>query len=192
MEFKSFLTDYIQRLYGVLSSLDQNELERFEKLLSSLNERQRVYIIGNGGSAATASHMVNDFGIGLKRRGKLNISAIALADNLASCSAIANDIGYENIFYLQLKDVLTPTDVLIAISCSGNSPNITKAVRYAKEVGATIVGLSGFDGGELKKLSDIVLHSDTRKGEYGLVEDTHMIINHLLYSWFIQKESALK
>ena len=188
MQFKSFISEYIDRLHGLLSSLDKNELEKLEQLLGALNQNQRVYIIGNGGSAATASHMVNDFGIGLKRRDKLNISAIALADNLASCSAIANDTGYENIFYLQLKNVLTPEDVLIAISCSGNSPNITKAVRYAKEVGATVVGFSGFEGGELKHLSDIVLHAQTESGAYGLVEDVHMIINHMLYSWFIQKD----
>lgn len=188
MRFNHFISEYIEHLQKILLSLDKNELEKLERLLGTLNGQQRVYIIGNGGSAATASHMVNDFGIGLKRRGKLNISAIALADNLASCSAIANDTGYENIFYLQLKDLLTPTDVVIAISCSGNSPNITKAVRYAKEIGATVVGFSGFDGGELKQMSDIVLHAQTDTGAYGLVEDVHMIINHMLYSWFIQKD----
>lgn len=188
MQFKLFISEYIDHLHRILSSLDKNELVKLEQLLCTLSGEQRVYIIGNGGSAATASHMVNDFGIGLKRRGKLNISAIALADNLASCTAIANDTGYDNIFYLQLKNVLNPQDVVIAISCSGTSPNIIKAVRYAKEIGATVVGFSGFDGGELTRLSDIVLHAQTNPGEYGLVEDVHMVINHMLYSWFVQKD----
>jgi D-sedoheptulose 7-phosphate isomerase len=191
MNFTSFIDEYLEHLNRVLRALDKNELEKLERLLGSLGEDQRVYIIGNGGSAATASHMVNDFGVGLKRRGKLNITAVALADNLASCSAIANDTGYDNIFYLQLKNVLRAHDVLIAISCSGTSPNIIKAVRYAKEKGATVVGFSGFDGGELNTLSDIVLHAKTEPGEYGIVEDVHMVINHLLYSWFIQKGPVL-
>jgi len=123
----------------------------------------------------------------LKRRNIISIDVVSLGDNHAVTSAIANDIGYENIFYMQLKDILKPEDVVLAISCSGNSPNIVKAVEYANSVGSTVVGVSGFDGGKLKELSNIKFHVDASKGEYGLVEDIHMILDHIIYSYYIQK-----
>ncbi|MDC0933906.1 SIS domain-containing protein, partial [Arcobacteraceae bacterium] len=104
----------------------------------------------------------------------------------------ANDIGYENIFYAQLKRKIKKNDVLIAISCSGNSENIIKAVDYAKEQEAVIVGLTGFDGGKLKKLSNISFHVPTSKGEYGLVEDAHMILDHIIYSYYISLKPETK
>lgn len=188
MNFSSYAENYFQQLHATLQSIDKSEIEKLKNLLDTLNKQQNVYIIGNGGSSATASHMVNDLGVGLQRRDKLNISVISLADNLATCTAIANDTGYENIFYLQLKDKLRPEDVIIAISCSGNSPNIVKAIDYAKEIGSTVVGFSGFDGGRLLEVSDIKIHAETPKNSYGLVEDVHMVINHLLYSWFIESD----
>lgn len=188
MTFKNFTYEYFSKLHTLLQTIDMDEIEKLQNLLLSLKSQDKIYIIGNGGSAATASHMANDFGIGLKRRNKLHISPICLSDNLATCSAIANDTGYENIFYLQLEDILSPHDVLIAISCSGNSPNIIKATNYTKSIGAKVVGLTGFDGGELRKLADISIHAQTNTGEYGLVEDVHMIINHLLYTWNIHKD----
>jgi D-sedoheptulose 7-phosphate isomerase len=182
MDFKSFATNYINNLHQLLLTIDLEEYEAFITLLK--NSTSRIYIIGNGGSASTASHMANDLGIGLKRRDKIALDTVSLSDNISVFSALANDIGYENVFYMQLKHVIKPEDTLIAISCSGNSPNIIKAVDYAKEVGCTIVGLSGFDGGKLKNLSDINLHIETDKNAYGLVEDIHMIINHIIYSYF--------
>ena len=128
--------------------------------------------------------MVNDLAIGLKIRDIKTINAISLSDNSAINFAIANDIGFENVFYMQLKGILKPNDIIIAISCSGNSLNIIKAIKYAKEIGSKIVGLTGFDGGDLKRLSDIKIHFETNKGEYGLVEDAHSIVNHLLIDYF--------
>ena len=130
--------------------------------------------------------MVNDLGVGLRRRGIINFNIMSLGDNSAVTSAIANDIGFENIFYMQIEGILKADDVIIAISCSGNSPNITKAIEYAKKVGSTIIGVTGFDGGELKKLSDINFHVDAPKGEYGFVEDVHMILDHMIYSYYIE------
>ena len=120
-------------------------------------------------------------------RCNLDGSSISLCDNIPVLTALANDVGYENIFYAQIKDRIKENDVLIAISCSGTSPNIIKAVKYAREVGSTVVGLSGFDGGMLKGLSDINYHVQTSKGKYGLVEDLHMILDHLLYSYYIDR-----
>ncbi|WCE29866.1 SIS domain-containing protein [Vibrio sp. SCSIO 43137] len=190
MEIKDFTLKYVNDLKAHLDAIDTevvaqivDEIEKVSKTGSTF------YVIGNGGSSATASHWANDFAIGLKRRGILAIDMVSLGDNAAVTSAIANDIGYENIFYMQLKDVLKPEDVILAISCSGNSPNIVTAVEYAKQIGSTVIGASGFDGGKLKQLSDIEFHVDTEKDEYGLVEDIHMILDHIIYSYYIQKAS---
>jgi len=189
----NFIEQYVNKLTKLLSSIDKNSIENIVELLEkTIQNKSTIYIIGNGGSAATASHMVNDFGIGLKRRDIRNFNVVSLADNTPVCSAIANDIGYENIFYMQLKGNLKKDDLVIAISCSGNSDNIIKAVKYAKEVGSSVIGLTGFDGGELKQLSDINFHVDTQSGEYGLVEDMHMILDHIIYSYYIDLKNTVE
>ena len=189
MKLKKFINNYTNNLIEFLQNIDTDSIEEiidiFEK---TLQPKSKIYILGNGGSAATASHMVNDLGVGLKRRDIRKFNVISLADNTPVCSAIANDIGYENIFYMQLKDILEPDDVVLAISCSGNSPNIIKAIEYAKQCNSKIIGVTGFDGGKLKTLSDINFHVKTQKDEYGLVEDMHMILDHIIYSYYIQKD----
>ena len=183
-----FIDEYVNRLKNLLDSINTEKIENIiEAIEKTVENNSKVYVVGNGGSSATASHMANDLGIGLKRRGLININITSLCDNSAVTSAVANDIGFENIFYMQLKDILKPKDVLIAISCSGNSYNITKVVDYAKEIGSTIVGITGFDGGKLKETCDISFHVDASKGEYGLVEDVHMILDHMIYSYYINK-----
>lgn len=179
---------YINNLIQLLQNIDYAIVDQIIKILEEAAHKQSsIYIIGNGGSAATASHMVNDLGAGLRRRGLINLDITSLADNVPVITAIANDIGYENIFYMQLEGLLKPEDLIIAISCSGNSPNIVKAVEYAKNIGSTIIGITGFDGGDLKKLSDVNFHIEAPKGEYGLVEDMHMILDHMIYSYYINK-----
>jgi D-sedoheptulose 7-phosphate isomerase len=151
--------------------------------------KSRIYIIGNGGSSATASHMVNDLGAGLRRRNIINFDVVSLGDNSPVVTAIANDIGYENIFYMQMKGLINSNDIVIAISCSGDSPNIIKSVDYAKDLGCKIIGVTGFNGGYLKSISDISFHVNAPKNEYGLVEDAHMILDHILYSYYIQRST---
>ncbi len=188
MKIKEFTRHYIKNLQNLLDTVDENVVAQIvEQLEKVSNSNSKFYVIGNGGSSATASHMANDLAVGLKRRDIISIDVVSLGDNSAVTSAIANDIGYENIFYMQLKDILKPEDVVLAISCSGNSPNIVKAIEYAKEIGATIIGVSGFDGGKLKEIADIEFHVDAPKGEYGLVEDIHMILDHIIYSYYIQR-----
>jgi D-sedoheptulose 7-phosphate isomerase len=188
MQIKEFTKKYIEDLKNLLDNIDEDIVASIVEQIENVSQsKSRFYVIGNGGSSATASHWANDFAIGLKRRNLLSIDMQSLCDNAAVTSATANDIGYENIFYMQLKDILKPEDVVLAISCSGNSPNIVKAVEYSKEVGATIIGATGFDGGKLKVLSDIKFHVNAPKGEYGLVEDIHMILDHIIYSYYIQK-----
>jgi D-sedoheptulose 7-phosphate isomerase len=190
---KEFISNYIKKLTNLLNNLNLDEIENIQNALEdTIANNSKIYIIGNGGSAATASHMANDLSVGLKLREIRNFDVESLSDNSSGCTAIANDIGYENIFYAQIKNKIQQNDLLIAISCSGNSDNILKAVYYAKEIGTTTIGMTGFSGGELKKISDIGFHIPTDKGEYGLVEDAHMILDHILYSYYISLKPETK
>jgi D-sedoheptulose 7-phosphate isomerase len=190
MNIEKFTKVYVSELKSILDKIDPSVVSDIVNSINkTIGKKSRIYILGNGGSSATASHMVNDLGAGLRRRKLLNLDIVSLGDNSPVVTAIANDIGYENIFYMQMKGLINVDDVIIAISCSGNSPNIVKAVSYAKELGCEIIGVTGFDGGLLKKMSDINFHIDAPKGEYGLVEDAHMILDHIIYSYYIQSES---
>lgn len=188
MQIKEFTINYIEKLTQILNQIDVKVIEQIIHTLEETINKNKIFIIGNGGSAATASHMANDLGVGLKRRDIISFNIDSLTDNTPAITAIANDIGYENIFYSQLKNVIKKNDVLIAISCSGNSQNIIKAVNYSKQQNAKIIGVTGFDGGELKKLSDINFHINTQKAQYGIVEDAHMILDHIIYSYYINKD----
>ncbi|MDC1447051.1 SIS domain-containing protein [Candidatus Thioglobus sp.] len=181
------------RLKHILDDIDEEVVsDIIDALELTLAHKSRIYIIGNGGSSATASHMVNDLGAGLRRRDIVNFDVMSLGDNSPVVSAIANDIGYENIFFMQMKGLINPNDIVIAISCSGDSPNIVKSVDYAKGLGCKIIGITGFNGGYLKSISDISFHVSAPKNEYGLVEDTHMILDHIIYSYYIQKNKIIK
>ena len=118
-----------------------------------------------------------------RRDGQPGFRAISLTDNVALMTAIANDDGYENVFTGQMRDLFKKGDMLVAISASGNSPNVLAAAKVAHELGGEVVGITGFDGGELRRLSDCVVHVPSEKGEYGPVEDVHMILDHLLTSY---------
>ena len=190
---KNFISCYISRLVLLLETINTDSIcDIISKLEEVHNNNGKLYIVGNGGSAATASHMANDLSVGLKLREIRNFNVESLSDNSSICTAIANDIGYENVFYAQLKNKLTKDDVLIAISCSGNSSNIIKAVEYANKIGTTVIGMTGFEGGKLKEIADIKFHIDTNKGEYGLVEDMHMILDHIIYSYYVSLKPETK
>lgn len=171
----------------------QDIINLIEELEDCHERRGKIFIIGNGGSAATASHMANDLSVGLKLRKVRNFDVESLADNVSVCTAIANDTGFENIFFTQLQDRVTSNDLLIAISCSGDSPNIVKAVKYANQIGTKVIGLTGFSGGYLKRHCDIGFHVATEQGEYGIVEDIHMMLDHVVFSYYqsLQQEKVL-
>jgi D-sedoheptulose 7-phosphate isomerase len=179
-----FAKQYSSYLGEILSKLDFNEIGKMiETVLDARERGAHIFFIGNGGSAATASHFANDISIGTRVTEK-PFKAMSLTDNVAILTAIGNDDGYENIFTKQLQNFANSGDVLVAISASGNSPNIIHSVNYARKKGLKIVGLTGFDGGKLRELSDIKIHVETMKGEYGPVEDAHMFIDHLIGSYF--------
>jgi len=188
MKIKLFVKEYIEKLGAILSEINPDDVANIvEALEKTLEDKSRIYIIGNGGSAATASHMVNDLGAGLRRRGIVNFDVVSLADNTPVVTAIANDIGYENIFFMQMKGLIKKSDIVIAISCSGDSPNVVKAVDYAHNFGCKIIGITGFKGGYLKQISDINFHINAPKDDYGLVEDAHMVLDHIIYSYYNQR-----
>ena len=181
----SFARGYLDYLGELFGRLDAEAIAGFIDILLEARARQaRIFFIGNGGSAATASHFANDIAIGTRTWAN-PFRAISLTDNVSVLTAIANDYGYSEIFTSQLKNQMSPGDVVVAISASGNSPNVTQAVDYANKNGAVTVGLTGFDGGELKRISTLCLHVPTDKGEYGPVEDIHLILDHLVGSFLI-------
>ena len=151
------------------------------------NSNNSIFIIGNGGSASTASHVANDFGLSVlknsSKNSKKHYKVISLTDTVSVLSAISNDSSYENIFLDQLKVHFREGDKLIVISASGNSPNLLRAVEWFKENNGTIIGWLGFDGGKLSKMVDLPIVIKSPKGEYAPVEDCHLIINHIIVTW---------
>lgn len=187
-----FADGYLRYLSDILAQLDRGQIAAFITALQEARQRgATVFFLGNGGSAATASHFQND----LTRWRENPMRIISLTDNVAVLTAIGNDYGYENVFRMQLENLLRPDDVVVAISVSGNSPNVLRAMEYAKEQGATTVGLTGMDGGELARVSDINVHAPTLQGEYAPAEDVHMILDHLvvsfLWEWCAAEAQAL-
>ncbi len=175
---EEYSAKYFDYLCAVMKRMDKRSLAVFvDELRAARKEGKTVFIIGNGGSAATASHMANDFA-------KAQICRVlSLTDNISHISAIANDENYDDIFVSQLRGHFRQGDILIAISASGNSPNLIKAVEWVKEHGGKTIGLLGFDGGKLRELCDLSVLVKTPKGEYGPVEDIHLVIGHLASTW---------
>jgi D-sedoheptulose 7-phosphate isomerase len=191
LTIKDFSKSYLEYVSSVLGKISLDEIERFvESLLAARDRGSAIYFIGNGGSAATASHFANDIAIGTRLFDK-PFRVMSLCDNQAVITAIANDDGYEQIFSRQLGVLLQKDDVVVAISASGNSENLLCAIKTAKQKGATTVGLTAFDGGTLRGVVDVSVHVPTNKGEYGPAEDGHMVLDHLVGSYLMRfvKES---
>ncbi len=193
---QTFAKGYFRYLFNVTERLDMDAVALFTLEMEDARQNgNTVFCAGNGGSAATASHMANDFGTDIQKRTKtdLPLRVLSLTDNAAVMLAVANDVGYDNIFVKQLDVHYRPGDKLIAVSASGNSPNVIIAAKWVKERGGKVMSFTGFDGGELKEISDVAIHVSSDKREYGPVEDIHLIMGHLLSYWMqyqIQKERA--
>lgn len=182
----AFAGAYLEYLSGVLKGIDAGAIGRFIHTLLDARERgAAIYFIGNGGSAATASHFANDLGIGTNSYEK-PFRAISLTDNQAIITAVGNDFGYEEIFIRQLQVLARQGDVLVAISASGNSPNLVKAIEYANSIGIKTVAITAFDGGKMKAIADDGIHVPTEKKEYGPAEDAHMVLDHLIGAYLIR------
>lgn len=181
--FTPGVQQYFDGLKKVIDEFDIDQVTVvMERLLVAYRRRASVYIFGNGGSASTASHFVNDFNKGVSERLPQGFRFFCLNDNVPTMMAVANDISYNRVFVLQLKNYLQPDDLVIAISGSGNSPNVIEAVRFANQRGVETIGLVGFDGGRLKKLVRHCIHvpvDDMQK-----VEDLHLVLNHVMMALF--------
>lgn len=181
---------YFSYLGKVLESIDENEINKLGETFEKAREMgNTIFVAGNGGSSTTATTMANDIGFDiLKKTGTDKpFRVLSLADNNSVITAIANDVGYENAFINQLKIHYRLGDSIILISASGNSPNILKAAEWVKSKGGTIIGFLGFTGGKLIDFCDVKIHVKSEAGEYGPVEDAHLIMNHILAHWFQNK-----
>lgn len=184
---KEFIDGYLSELTRCLTLLDKEKIELIiDVLVAAYKKDRKVFILGNGGSATTASHMACDLGKGTLQRiydnTERRFRVISLTDNVALITAFANDLSFDDIFVQQLRNLVETDDVVIALSGSGNSPNVVKAVEYAKSCGATTIGILGFKtGGKLGKMVDysIIVNSN----HYGPIEDIQLILNHMIAAW---------
>ncbi len=182
----NFVDSYFQNLIITFNNINKKSIHRLEKeLLEIRKKNSTLYVFGNGGGAATAMTMANDLGFDvLKKTKKKTFKVISLNDNNSVITAIANDTSYDNIFLNQLKIHFKKNDKILIFSASGNSKNLVNAAKWVKKKGGKVISVLGFDGGKLKKISDLVVHIKSKKGDYGPVEDAQLIINHILAHWF--------
>jgi D-sedoheptulose 7-phosphate isomerase len=183
MDFTKEIDAYYDREKTAIDKLDRKELNAAMNALLDAYEREAtVYVFGNGGSSATASHMVCDFNKGTCYDLKKKFHFVCLNDNIPVMMAIANDDSFENVFVYQLQDRLQKNDLVLAISGSGNSHNVIKAIDYAKQVGCKIIGMTGYDGGKLAKMADYQLHVPA--DDMQITEDLHMGFDHMIMQIF--------
>lgn len=178
---------YLEEFRALLDRIDPASLSRVADHLRSARDRgATIYVAGNGGSAATATHLVNDLGKATKRSGCPPLRVMCLSDNVSWLTALANDEGYERVFAGQLENFARPGDVLIVISCSGSSENLVEAVECAQEREVRTIGILGFDGGVLKDRVDEPVWLESEIGKYGPVESAHSVICDILTTCLIE------
>lgn len=183
MDYRKDITEYIELEREILSKVDVDALNEAMQLIEvAYRNRKKIYIFGNGGSSATASHYQNDFNKGLSETLETKFEFVCLNNDTATLMAIANDMGFEEVFRYQLRGRIREGDLVIALSGSGNSANVMNAVRYAKEQGNKVIGLTGIKGGKLKEEADVSLHVPVNSMQ--VTEDIHMIFDHLMMSVF--------
>jgi D-sedoheptulose 7-phosphate isomerase len=174
---------YLQRVREVVEVLPSDCLEQFgERLYRAYTNEKQVFTLGNGGSASTASHMAADIAKNTIGPNMRRFHVLSLNDNMALLTALANDLGYEQVFREQLQNLIRPGDLLIAISASGNSPSVINAIRYAREQCAEVVAILGFEGGRAAPLADVAIVVPSF--DYGIVETLHLMINHIIVDYF--------
>lgn len=186
---QKYIAEFAGKVEASLRRLPSEEIAKAISIMEACYERDgRIYIFGNGGSLAIATHWVSDtnktiFSHHLNRPGR-RFQAIRLPSTESELTAWANDVGYDMVFAGPLRNYLQNTDVVIAISSSGNSTNIIKAVEFAKQSQVPVIGLSGFDGGKLNELADAKILIATEKGDYEVVESVHGTVMHLITKYF--------
>lgn len=174
------IDDYINKTLETWKMIDLTQLSQaVEFLRSAIKSKQRIFVCGNGGSSSTASHFVNDWVKTISTNSYLpHGHIICLSDNISLLTAIANDISYDEVFAYQLRAIGSARDVLVAISGSGNSKNVIAACKLAREIGMTVVALTGYDGGEVRRIADFGFHCPVE--DMQIVEDLHMSFGHMV------------
>lgn len=179
MDYINEIKAYFHREIDVINSLDCEAINRVMNVLEEAREAgKNIFICGNGGSAATASHYAGDFNKGVSEHLQKKYNFECLNDNIPTMMAVANDISYDEIFRFPLKNKMKSGDLLIGISGSGNSKNVVYAMEYANSIGGTTIAIVGYDGGKLKKKADYCIHVDIN--DMQISEDIHMILDHLM------------
>lgn len=190
---KEHIHNYESKIVELFNNLNIKEFEKvIELILKSFQKDNKIFIAGNGGSAATASHIHEDFVFYSRHFAKKRPKVISLTNNVPFLTAISNDIGYEEIFVEQMRSIFQEGDVLVVISASGNSLNLIKAVEYVKSNKGTSVAFVGFDGGKLKDICDLCIFTPNPKGDYGPIEDMHLILGHMIIYMLAKNEKFLK
>jgi D-sedoheptulose 7-phosphate isomerase len=193
IDIKEHLTEYKQRLISLYDSIDAIILGNvIDVLIECFKNGKTLYIAGNGGSAATSSHMQCDFGFFVRHFTNFRPKVLSLTDCTPMLTAIGNDNSYDDVFIEQLRGSFENGDVLLTISASGNSKNVIKATEYANEKGGTTICFVGFDGGTLKEISHLAIHTPNSKGDYGPIEDLHVILDHLIVSYLVKDKEFLE
>lgn len=178
----------MQHMCRVIQIVDVGAVsELIHWIEEACDKGKQIFLMGNGGSSAVASHIVADLAPNTLMEGRPAFRVICLSDNVESITAIANDSGYENIFAYQLRCHLQPGDLVIALSVSGNSENVIRGVKLAHHMGAHTVGLTGFDGGRLRRLCGLSIHLPSSQDEYGPVEDLFSCIGHIVTTYITMK-----
>jgi len=186
-EVTSFLETYLAQLHKALETADLEALETAILWLRDARDRgKQIFVCGNGGSATTASHFATDLGKGASYRRQRRFRIMALTDSVSTITAYANDVDYACTFVEQLMNFAQPGDLVVAISSSGNSSNVLRAVKYANELGCRTIGLTGGDGGKLASLAQLNLL--TWEPHTGRVEDVHMSLCHMMSYYFMSGE----
>jgi D-sedoheptulose 7-phosphate isomerase len=174
------IRDYLTEVSELIADLPVEQIDAFvSRLMEAYDSGRQLFLLGNGGSAATASHLLADFQKCIYMAGGKTFRCLAVTDSIPLITAWANDTHYDNIFAEQLRPWVQPGDLVIAFSGSGNSPNVLRAVQVARELGAWVLGLAGYDGGKLQEMADecVVVPCDNMQR----IEDCHMVIGHVLF-----------
>lgn len=189
---ENYLNNYKARLKNILDQLTHENLEPvITSFIDTFKRGNTLFVAGNGGSAATASHMQVDFSFFVRYFTQFRPKIRALTDNVPMMTAVGNDTSFDDIFVEQLKGHFVPGDTLLCISASGNSENVVRAAQYANENGGSSIAWVGFSGGKLGDVSTISLHLENEKGDYGPIEDMHMILDHMIVNYLAEDEEFL-
>ena len=191
VNFKSFFNAHINKLNNSLLALDTKNIEKVsEKILKVIKNKNQIFVCGNGGSAAIANHYVPDYLKLIRHNTKYKPIVKSLSSDLELITAISNDINYSKIFSYQAESLCKKGDLLIIISSSGNSKNVINLANWAKKNKVFSISFTGFDGGKLKKISNLNIHINIKN--YGLVEDSHHILMHAIMHYIIKKNANKK